>query len=460
MPLLTLWKKRVKKMTPRKNNIQLITLGCAKNRVDSEHLLRQLQFGGYNILTEETSLDSGEIDVVILNTCGFIKDAKEESIEAILTAVAAKEKGYISKVLVFGCLSQRYLSDLEKEIPEVDGYFGACDIQGVLRALSMDQNSELLSQRYITTPGHYAYLKISEGCDRTCSYCSIPLIRGKHISVPEESLLEEARFLADQGVKELILVAQDTTYYGVDIYDKRRIAQLVEKLSRIDSIEWIRLLYAYPAGFPEDLIDVMGSSDKVCKYLDIPLQHCSDKVLSAMRRSIDGAGTRELIDKIRKGIPGIALRTTMIVGHPGEGEREFDELLDFVRKYEFERLGAFTYSEEEGTYGATNLRDDISQEIKEERYDRLMGVQMDVSLKYNCSRIGRVDKVIIDSFSDGYYYARSQYEAPEVDGEILIKAGEGVDPQENIGIFAQAKITEADEYDLYGEFGTDAGSPF
>lgn len=438
-------------MTPQRNNIQLITLGCAKNRVDSEHLLRQLQFAGYNILSEDTPFDSGEIETVILNTCGFIKDAKEESIEAILTAVAAKERGYISKVLVFGCLSQRYLSDLQQEIPEVDGFFGACDIDGVLNALEMTPNSDLLLQRYITTPSHYAYLKISEGCDRTCSYCSIPLIRGKHISVPEEALIEEAHFLADQGVKELIVIAQDTTYYGVDIYGKRKIASLIEKLSDVKGIEWIRLLYAYPAAFPDDLLDVMNSSDKVCKYLDIPLQHISDGVLSMMRRSIDSVGTRQLVRKIRERVRGVVLRTTMIVGHPGEGEKEFEELLDFVRDCKFERLGAFTYSEEEGTYGAMSLKDTTLQQVKDERYERLMELQSAVSLEFNCRRIGTNERVLIDSYSDGYYYGRSQYEAPEVDGEIAIKAPDGVDLKENIGIFADIEIVDADEYDLYGE---------
>ena len=439
-------------MTPQRNNIQLITLGCAKNRVDSEHLLKQLQSAGYNIIPEEVSVTSEGIDTIILNTCGFIKDAKEESIEAILTAVEAKKEGCISRVLVMGCLSQRYLSDLETEIPEVDGYFGACDIKGVLNALSLKQDSSILLQRYITTPSHYAYLKISEGCDRTCSYCSIPLIRGRHRSVPEEDLLQEAQFLARQGVKELIVVAQDTTYYGVDLYGQRRIASLMRNLTKVDGIEWIRLLYAYPAAFPDDLLDVMSSSDKICKYLDIPLQHSSDRVLAAMRRSIDGKGTRELIRKIRERVPGIVLRTTMIVGHPGEGEEEFENLLDFVQEFKFERLGAFTYSQEEGTYGAKELKDSISEEVKNERYDRLMELQSAISLDYNCSRVGSRERVIIDSYSDGFYCARSQKDSPEVDGEILIRSARGEDVKEKIGIFAQVEITQADEYDLYANF--------
>ena len=441
-------------MTPQKNNIQLITLGCAKNRVDSEHLLKQLQSAGHSIIPEEVSVTSGEIDTIILNTCGFIKDAKEESIEAILTAVEAKKEGYIFRVLVMGCLSQRYLSDLEVEIPEVDGYFGACDIEGVLNALSLKQNSSLLLQRYITTPGHYAYLKISEGCDRTCSYCSIPLIRGKHRSVPEKDLLQEAQFLAEQGVKELIVVAQDTTYYGVDLYGQRRIASLMKDLTKVDGIEWIRLLYAYPAAFPDDLLDVMNSSDKICKYLDIPLQHSSDRVLAAMKRSIDGKGTRDLIKKIRERVPGIVLRTTMMVGHPGEGEREFEDLLDFVQEFRFERLGAFTYSQEEGTYGARELKDSISQRVKDDRYNRLMELQSAISLDYNCSRVGSRERVIIDSYGEGFYCARSQKDSPEVDGEILIRSVREEDVKENIGIFAQVEITQADEYDLYAELST------
>ena len=308
-------------MTVRK--IQLVTLGCSKNRVDSEHLLKQVFSSGITISPEGEDLSSAKVDVVVINTCGFIKDAKKESIDAILSAVEAKNRGYINEVHVFGCLSQRYLLDLEESIPEVDGFYGAFDARSVLKALGKEWCSGLETQRFLTTPSHYAYLKISEGCDRVCSYCSIPLIRGPHTSVPQEVLLEEAGNLASMGVKELILVAQDTTYYGLDLYKKRALAPLMEKLSLVRGIEWIRLLYSYPAGFPDDVLDLMASNDKICKYLDIPLQHVSDKVLANMRRSIDGAGTRTLVEKFRKKVPGISLRTTMIVGHPGEDKRAF-----------------------------------------------------------------------------------------------------------------------------------------
>ena len=436
-------------MTVRK--IQLVTLGCSKNRVDSEHLLKQIFDSGIVISTEGEDLVSAKVDAVVINTCGFIKDAKKESIEAILSAVDAKERGYIKEVHVFGCLSQRYLLELEDSIPEVDGFYGAFDAKSVLKALGKEWCQKLETQRFLTTPSHYAYLKISEGCDRICSYCSIPLIRGSHTSVPEEKLLEEASNLASMGVKELILVAQDTTYYGLDLYKKRRLAQLMEKLSIIKGIEWIRLLYSYPAGFPDDVLDVMASNDKVCKYLDIPLQHVNDRVLANMRRSIDGAGTRELVDKFRKRVPGISLRTTMIVGHPGEDKRAFRELMSFVEEAKFERLGAFTYSEEEGTWGATNLKDTIRNREKQERYEMLMELQSGISLNHNLARVGSVEKVLIDSQDETVYVGRSRKESPEVDGEILIGKSElpkGFLTKDIIGTFVEAKIESAGEYDL------------
>src|SRR5574344_1201938 len=348
--------------------VQIVTLGCSKNRVDSEHLLRQLSYAGVEISPEGEDLAKGGVDVLIINTCGFIKDAKEESIQAILEGVQAKKEGFIGKIIVYGCLSQRYGDELMREIPEVDAYFGSNDLNGILEKLSLKRNYSLDSQRYLTTPSHYAYLKISEGCDRQCSYCAIPGIRGKHVSVPMESLLAEANSLAEGGVRELILIAQDTTYYGIDLYQKRILGKLIEKIEDIKGIEWIRIHYSYPASFPEDVLDIMAGSSKLCKYMDIPLQHSSDKVLSLMHRGIDGAQTRALVEKMRKKVPGIVLRTTMMVGHPGEGKGEFEDLLDFVRTYRFERLGAFTYSEEEGTFGAINLKDTIAQRVKQERY--------------------------------------------------------------------------------------------
>lgn len=436
-------------MTVRK--IQLVTLGCSKNRVDSEHLLKQVFSSGITISPEGEDLSSAKVDVVVINTCGFIKDAKKESIDAILSAVEAKNRGYINEVHVFGCLSQRYLLDLEESIPEVDGFYGAFDARSVLKALGKEWCSGLETQRFLTTPSHYAYLKISEGCDRVCSYCSIPLIRGPHTSVPQEVLLEEAGNLASMGVKELILVAQDTTYYGLDLYKKRALAPLMEKLSLVRGIEWIRLLYSYPAGFPDDVLDLMASNDKICKYLDIPLQHVSDKVLANMRRSIDGTGTRTLVEKFRKKVPGISLRTTMIVGHPGEDKRAFRELLNFVEDARFERLGAFTYSEEEGTWGASNLKDTIRNREKQDRYEMLMDLQAGISLSNNQARIGSVERVIVDSEDDTVFVGRSTKESPEVDGEILIgkrDVPEGFLTKDIIGTFVEAKIESAGEYDL------------
>ena len=386
--------------------IQVVTMGCSKNRVDSEHLMRILQERGYELVPESADLAAGGVDEVIINTCGFIQDAKEESISAILEAAQAKQRGLIQKVSVFGCLSQRYRSELPAEIPEVDEWRGVLTFDTLGRVL--------------TTPSHYAYLKIAEGCDRSCSYCAIPLIRGPHVSVPMESLVEEARQLAAQGVKELIVIAQDTTYYGLDLYGRRRLGELLERLADIDGIEWIRLHYCYPTGFPEDVLQVMADNPKICPYIDIPLQHSADRVLEMMRRGIDGRQTRDLVARMRRIVPGVVLRTTLIVGHPGEGEAEFRDLLDFVQECRFERLGAFMYSEEEGTYGALHYKDDIPQEVKQERYDRLMELQSGISEAYNRSRIGTRERVLVDSFTDGILVCRSQTESPEVDGEILV----------------------------------------
>lgn len=435
--------------------IQLITLGCSKNRVDSEHLLRQIFSGGILILPEGEDLSVAGADTVIINTCGFIKDAKEESVETILNACEAKSRGYIQKIFVFGCLSQRYREELKEQIPEVDGFFGAFDSRSVISALGHTWNEDLNNRRYLTTPSHYAYLKISEGCDRICSYCSIPLIRGSHISVPEIDLVDEAKHLADIGVKELIVVAQDTTYYGVDLYKERKLASLLENLSRINGIEWIRLLYSYPASFPERVLDVMASNPKICKYLDIPLQHINDKVLSNMRRNINGEATRRLVANFREKVPGIVLRTTMIIGHPGESKAAFNELLEFVSEAKFERLGAFTYSEEEGTWGANNLKDTIREKEKQERYLRLMELQSEISLNYNLSRQGQNELVLIDTFNDGVFVGRSKNESPEVDGEILIapdRFHSKANSKEIIGTFVNVTIENADEYDLMAKF--------
>lgn len=435
--------------------VQLITLGCSKNRVDSEHLLKQIFNTGIKIIPESEDLSSSKPDAIILNTCGFIKDAKEESIEAILQAVEAKRLGYTKKVFVFGCLSQRYRDELIKEIPEVDGFFGVFDVKTVLQAIDRDWDVSLNSSRYLTTPSHYAYLKISEGCDRVCSYCAIPLIRKNHISLPVEELLDEAKFLALNGVKELIVIAQDTTYYGLDLYRERKLASLLEQLCDVPGIEWVRLLYSYPDSFPDRVLDVMASNPKMCKYLDIPLQHINDKVLSNMRRGINSYTTRKLVEKFREKVPGIVLRTTMMVGHPGESKSAFNELCNFIREAKFERLGAFTYSQEEGTWGASNLKDSISERVKEERYQELMEIQSAISYNYNLSRRGERERVLIDSFSDGVYIGRSMSESPEVDGEILI--GSHSLPKENvskniIGTFANVQIENADEYDLSALF--------
>ena len=412
--------------------IQVVTMGCSKNRVDSEHLMRVLQERGYELVPETVDLASGRVDEVIINTCGFIQDAKEESVNAILEAVEAKKEGLVQKVSVFGCLSQRYRSELPPEIPEVDEWNGVLTFDTLGRVL--------------TTPKHYAYLKIAEGCDRSCSYCAIPMIRGPHVSVPMEQLVAEAKLLAAQGVKELIVIAQDTTYYGLDLYGKRRLGELLQQLAEIDGIEWIRLHYSYPAGFPEDVLRVMADNPKICPYIDIPLQHSADKVLAMMRRGVDGRQTRELVARMRQLVPGVVLRTTLIVGHPGEGEAEFRDLLDFVQECRFERLGAFQYSEEEGTYGAIHYKDDIPAEVKQERYDRLMELQSGISLAFNQSRVGTRTRVLVDSVSgDGILVCRSQTESPEVDGEILIK---GTAP---VGQFADVTITGADEYDLIAE---------
>ena len=431
--------------------LQTVTLGCSKNKVDTEHILSQVEHL-YEIVPEGEDIP---VDVILLNTCGFIGDAKEESIQAVLEAVERKRLGAAGKVIVFGCLSQRYASELPQLIPEVDAWFGAREYAPVIRELGAEPSAAKDAERYLTGPSHYAYLKISEGCDRRCSYCAIPFIRGAHKSVPMEVLVDEASRLAAKGVKELIIIAQDTTYYGLDLYRRRALAELLQKLSEVEGIEWIRIHYSYPASFPEDVLDQMADNPKVCRYMDIPLQHISDKVLDKMHRHVDGAWTRELIRKMRERVPGVVLRSTMIVGHPGEGKKDFQELLDFISEARIERLGAFTYSEEEGTYGAENFRDSISKKVKQERLDALMTLQGEISLEFNRSRVGSVTDVIVDDFVDGVYVCRSEFESPEVDGEILVKHDPSVmgtiDPYSLIGEFIKVRIVGADEYDLIAE---------
>ena len=428
--------------------LKVVTLGCSKNSVDTEHLLAQLPPESFTVVE-----DGGPVDCLLLNTCGFIGDAKEESIGAILEAVEEKKQGRAREVVVFGCLSQRYPGELREEIPEVDAWFGARDLAPVLRHLGVRPGP--MTGRYAVQPKGYAYLKISEGCDRRCSYCAIPFIRGAHRSVPMEDLVVEAEALASRGVKELILIAQDTTYYGLDLYHRRALGELLERLSQVPGIVWIRIHYSYPADFPEDVLRVMADNPKLCRYLDIPLQHIADGMLERMHRHVDGAWTRSLIARLRAEVPGVALRTTMIVGHPGETEEEFGELLDFVREARFERLGAFVYSEEEGTWGAEHLRDDVPEEVKRERLDRLMELQRDISLSCNEARVGTECLVIVDDFLPGSAFSaprhavcRSEFESPEVDGEILVP---DPDASLHVGDMIRVRITAAQEYDLAGE---------
>ena len=428
--------------------INVITLGCSKNTVDSEHLMARLAAAGYEVLFDSDRTDA---KVVVINTCGFIGDAKQESIDMILRAAAAKQAGKIERLFVVGCLSERYADELRAEIPEVDEYFGARTWDGIVRALGASEDPALATERRLTTPKHYAYLKISEGCNWKCGYCAIPLIRGGHVSVPMEELEEEARKLAAQGVRELMVIAQDTTYYGIDLYGRRMLAELLRRLCRIDGIAWIRLHYAYPAAFPDEVIEVMAAEPKICKYLDIPFQHISDAQLAAMHRRHTKAEAMDLIRRLRTAIPDLALRTTLLVGYPGETEADFEELLEFVREVRFERLGVFAYSEEEGTYSAEQLRDDVPEAVKQERVERIMALQNEISLENNRRRVGRTERVIIDSRQGDFYVGRTQYDSPEVDQEILIPVG---GRRLLRGHFYEAEVTSAADYDLYGEVRT------
>ena len=423
--------------------INIITLGCSKNTVDSEHLAAQLTAMDYKIVFDSDRTDA---DVVVINTCGFIGDAKQESIDTILRAAQLKEEGKIEELFVVGCLSQRYADELRPELPEVDDFFGVNDWAGIVERLGAKYRTENETKRELSTPSHYAYLKISEGCNWMCGYCAIPLIRGRHKSVPMEALVAEAEALVEKGVREIMVIAQDTTYYGVDIYGERKIAELLERLCRIEKLEWIRLHYAYPTDFPDQLIEVMAREPKICRYLDIPFQHISDNQLAAMKRRHTKAEAVALVNKLRAAIPDIALRTTLLVGYPGENDADFAELMQFVKTTKFDRLGVFPYSEEEDTYSATRLKDDVSDEVKQERVDRIMRLQERVSLENNAKRIGQTMRVIIDRKEGDFYIGRSEYDSPEVDQEIIIDSGA---KRLYRGRFYDVQITDCEDYDLF-----------
>ena len=427
----------------KKRRIDIITLGCSKNLVDSEQLIRQLEEVGYSV-THDTENPQGEIAVI--NTCGFIGDAKEESINMILEFAERKEEGDLKKLFVMGCLSERYLKELAIEIPQVDKFYGKFNWKELLQDLGKVYHSEFAIERHLTTPKHYAYLKISEGCDRKCSYCAIPIITGKHVSRPMEEILDEVRLLVSEGVKEFQVIAQELTYYGVDLYKKQMLPDLIEQMAHIPGVEWIRLHYAYPAHFPEDLFRVMRENDNVCKYMDIALQHISDNMLQKMRRHVTKAETYQLIEKFRKEVPGIHLRTTLMVGHPGETEQDFEELMEFVRTARFDRMGAFAYSEEEGTYSAKHYKDEIPQEVKQQRLDKLMELQQEISADLSHRKIGQEFKVIIDRKEGDYYIGRTQFDSPEVDPEVLINVE---NHRLRIGSFHRVKVYDADDFDLY-----------
>ena len=424
----------------KKNTINVITLGCSKNIYDSEVLMGQLKASGKEVVHEQ------EGNIVVVNTCGFIDNAKEESVNTILEQIQKKEAGLVDKVYVTGCLSERYKPDLEKEIPQVDQYFGTTDLPQLLKVLEADYRHELVGERILTSPKHYAYLKIAEGCDRPCSFCAIPLMRGKHKSTPIEALVTQAKHLAKEGVKELILIAQDLTYYGLDLYKKRRLADLLNALVKVDGIEWIRLHYAFPTGFPEDVLEVMRVEDKICAYLDIPLQHIADPILKSMRRGTTEAKTTALLEKFRKEVPGIVLRTSLIVGYPGETEEDFETLKRWVKAMRFERLGCFTYSHEENTQ-AYQLEDDVAEEVKQQRSNAIMEIQSQISWEHNQSCIGKTYRCLIDRKEGNHYIGRTFMDSPDVDNEVIIDATKYYLKQ---GEFVQVQITEATDFDLIG----------
>lgn len=431
--------------TLKQNKVNVITLGCSKNIYDSEVLMAQLKGNEFEVTHESEEEDAA---TVIINTCGFIDNAKQESIDTILGYVEAKKEGRVDKLIVTGCLSERYQEELRKEIPEVDSWFGTRDLPRLLKTMKADYKKELVGERLLTTPFHYAYLKIAEGCDRPCSFCAIPLMRGKHSSTPMEELVKQTKALAAKGVKELILIAQDLTYYGLDIYKKRNLAELLEQLADVEGIEWIRLHYAFPAGFPMDVLEVMNRRNNICNYIDIPLQHASTAMLKSMRRGITREKTHQLIDDFRKAVPDMAIRTTLITGYPGETQDDFEEMKEWVQQIRFDRLGVFTYSHEENTH-AYNLEDDVPQEVKQARADDIMEIQSAISASLNQDRVGQEYKVLIDRTEGGHYVGRTEYDSPEVDNEVLIPM---TDEQHlRIGDFVNVRITDAESYDLFGE---------
>ena len=433
-------------MKTKKNSsdtINVVTLGCSKNTVDSEKLMSQLSAHSLKV---DFDSENSKARTVIINTCGFINDAKQESIDTIVDYIAAKQNGQIDNLYVMGCLSERYADALRKEMPEVDKFFGVNNIKDIIETLGYNYKSDLVGERLLTSPSHYAYLKISEGCNRKCSFCAIPLIRGSYQSFSVEDLVNEAKLLAGKGVKELMLIAQDISYYGTDIYNSSKLTYLTEKLSEINGIEWIRLHYAYPSGFPKDLLDVMQNNPKICKYLDIPFQHISDNMLKKMQRGLNKTKTMELIDEIRSKVPDIAFRTTLLVGHPGETEKDFEELIDFVEKTKFDRLGVFPYSHEEDTYSANNYKDTIPNKQKMYRADQIMAIQQKISTQINQSRVGNELKVIIDKKEGEYYIGRTEFDSPEVDNEVLIQTNDNI----QLGSFQQIKIIDSSEFDLVG----------
>lgn len=423
--------------------VNIVTLGCSKNTVDSENLLTQLRGNGIEAEHESAKDDA---NVVVINTCGFIDNAKQESIDTILRYVDAKQQGVIDKIYVSGCLVQRYREDLEREIPQVDAFFGTNELPAILKKFKANYKHELVGERLLTTPSHFAYLKISEGCDRPCSFCAIPVMRGKHVTRTYEELVKEATSLAARGTKELILIAQDLTYYGLDIYGKRTLSELLRHLSDVEGIDWIRLQYAYPSGFPMDVLEVMNERSNICKYIDMPLQHASSNMLKVMRRGITRDKTEDLIKSIRDTVPDIAFRTTMIVGHPGETEKDFEELCDFVEKQRFDRLGVFTYSHEDQTH-SFSMNDDVLQEVKEERQAAVMDIQEGISLQLNEKKVDQTFKVLFDRKESGYFVGRTEFDSPEVDNEVLVDAK---DTYVRIGDFANVKINDAAEFDLFG----------
>lgn len=432
----------------KKTKVNIVTLGCSKNQVDSEVLLTQLRGNGIDAVHESSDDDNR---VVVINTCGFIDNAKQESIDTILRYVDAKEEGLVEKVYVTGCLSQRYKDDLQKEIPQVDAWFGTRDLSRLLKQFNADYKKELVGERILTNPGHYAYLKISEGCDRPCSFCAIPLMRGGHVSRPIEELVLEAKNLARKGTRELLLIAQDSTYYGLDLYKKRNLSELLKRLSDVEGIGWIRLHYAFPAGFPLDVLDVMAERPNICKYLDIPLQHGSTRMLSVMRRGITREKTEALLDTIRERVPGIAIRTTLIAGHPSETEADFQEMLQFVERSRFDRLGVFTYSHEENTH-AYSLKDDVPESVKQERMEAIMDVQQGISHELNQAKVGKVFTVLVDRMEGGQFIGRTEHDSPEVDNEVILPGTEYLRP----GDFHTVRITAATEFDLSGEVVADS----